>query len=70
MDFITNFKGILKPLIKKASKMHNLKYEIKNKAYTSDGKLLDFDNYKALYVDSSASDLSDFWETVRNLEKG
>jgi len=69
MEFITNFKGEIEPWIKKACKTHNLKYEIKNKAYSRDGILLNFDNYKALYVDSTTNDLSDFWKTIRKSDE-
>lgn len=69
LKFITNFKGKREWYYKRASEIHNLNYEIKNEAYTSEGKLIDFDNYKAFYVDSSVNNLSDFWRTFELLEE-
>jgi hypothetical protein len=68
-SFITNFKGEKEHLLRKSSKIHNINYVIDNEAYTRDGKLIDFENYMAFYVDSNIKDLSDFWSTFRQLEK-
>lgn len=70
LDFITNFKGSKEQLYRRASEIHNLNYEIRNEAYTNTGKLIEFDNYKAFYVDSSVGDLSDFWRTFEKLDNG
>lgn len=68
MEFLTNFTGDKEHFYRRASEIHNLKYEIRNEAYSSAGTLLDFDDYKAFYVDSSVKDLSDFWRTFERLK--
>jgi hypothetical protein len=67
--FITNFKGEIEHLLRKTSEIHNINFVIDNEAYTRDGRLIDFDNYKVFYVDLNIKDLSNFWNTFKQLEK-